>query len=96
MALWWLYAGAKSLSFPSFATSLLGMQPKLAVSIIREVVDKFLSSQKDAEIRLVLTLEGKDDPVYPFLQVVYLFLATFFPCLLPTSIHACFLSGLSL
>lgn len=72
------------------------MQPKLAVSVIREVVDEFLNAQKDAEIRLVLTLEGKDDPVYPFLQVVYLFLATFSHACYQPSIHACFLSGLSL
>lgn len=49
---------------------MLGMQPKRAAAVIRKTAKKFLRARADKDIRLVLVLEGKQDPVLVFFEEV--------------------------
>jgi hypothetical protein len=49
---------------------MLGMQPKRAAAVIRKTAKKFLRVRPDKDIRLVLVLEGKQDPVLVFFEEV--------------------------
>lgn len=59
------------------------MEPELALRVMKKQVQKFLSARPGHDVRLVLVLEGDNDPVLPFLHEVYFALvpSTFFDML---------------